>query len=334
MKKQRSQRDLYQEITDRIVERLEAGDLPPWRQPIRGAGDDPFPKNLSTGKSYRGINVWLLALTSWTEGYGSRYWMTFRQVKALGGQVRKGERGSLVTFWKPYEKTDPTTDEKTILPVLKHYTVFNAEQIEGVTPPDTLTADPNEPPFLPIAQAQGIVEGFAGSPAIEHHGSRAAYFPQEDVVRIAPPERFETPEAYYGTLYHELTHATGHSRRLDRGLDTQLAPFGTPDYSKEELVAAHEGPREKVAEPAKTLDLSPGGGVEQEVHTKLDNEAIARNKEKDEQMAAWRDVEIGTSRSFNTQSLPPLQLRPQPTPEVLRDARGRHERQSGGAERD
>lgn len=237
MKKQRTQRDLYQEITDRIVERLEAGDIPPWRQPIRGATGDPFPKNLSTGKSYRGINVWLLSLTSWTEGYGSRYWMTFRQAKELGGQVRKGERGSLVTFWKPYEKTDPTTDEKTILPVLKHYTVFNAEQIEGVTPPDTLTADPNEPPFLPIAQAQDIVDGFAGSPAIEHHGSRAAYFPQEDVVRIAPPERFETPEAYYGTLYHELTHATGHSRRLDRGLDTRLAPFGTPDYSKEELVA-------------------------------------------------------------------------------------------------
>jgi hypothetical protein len=103
--------------------------------------------------------------------------------------------------------------------------------------------------------------------------------------------------------------------------------------AKEDFAIAHEGPREKVAEPTKVLTHSPGGQVEKEVHTKHDNEAIARNKEKDQQMADWRNVEIGAARKFNTQSLAPVHLRPQEAPEVLRGSRGRHERQSGGEDR-
>lgn len=228
-------RDVYQEITDRIIAHLEAGQLPPWRQPIQRAGGDPFPKNLATGKSYRGVNIWMLGLTAWAMGYESQHWLTFNQAKALGGQVRKGEKGSLVTFWKQYEKTDKATDEKTVLPVLRHYVVFNVEQIDGVAAPDILQVDPAD--FSPLAEADKILAGYAGAPPIEHKGSRAAYLPKADKIVIAQPARFESPEAYYTTLFHELTHSTGHSSRLGRGIDEVLAPFGSPDYSKEELVA-------------------------------------------------------------------------------------------------
>lgn len=236
-KSKKPRRDIYQEITNRIVERLEAGDLPPWRQPIKSSGGDPFPKNLTTGKTYRGINVWLLGLTAWLEGYDSNEWATFRQCRDRGGQVRKGERGTLVTFWKEYTKEDPITREETTLPVLKHYTVFNAEQIDGIESSDTQAAEIDVEPFIPIEQAQAILDGYAGCPPIEHRGNRAAYLPLEDKIVIAPPTGFVSPEEYYGTLYHEGVHASGHSSRLDRGIDTDLAPFGSPDYSKEELVA-------------------------------------------------------------------------------------------------
>ena len=216
-------RDIYQEITDRIVEHLQSGQLPPWRQPIKRAGGDPFPKNLATGKNYRGVNIFMLGLAAWSMGYDSPYWLTFNQAKERGGQVRKGEKGSLVTFWKQYEKTD-ATDETTVLPVLRHYVVFNVEQIDGVAAPDALVIDPTE--FSPLAEAEKILAGYAGAPPIEHKGARAAYLPKADRIEIAVPERFETPEAYYATLFHELTHSTGHSSRLARGIDKNLAPFG------------------------------------------------------------------------------------------------------------
>lgn len=230
-----SKRDIYQEITDRIVERLEAGDLPPWRQPLRRNSDDPIPKNLVSGKAYRGVNVWLLSLTAWMEGYGSSSWMTYRQAKAKGGQVRKGERGTLVTFWTEYAKTNPQTNEETKRPVLRHYTAFNVEQIEGVEPPGSSGSDASE--FRPIERAERIVDGYAGSPSIEHRGARACYLLGEDIVRMPPGEAFLSAEFYYATLFHELTHSTGHSKRLGRGLDDAPSPFGSPDYSKEELVA-------------------------------------------------------------------------------------------------
>lgn len=228
-------RDIYQEITDRIVEHLESGQLPPWRQPIKRPGGDPFPKNLATGKAYRGVNVFMLGLTAWTEGYDSQYWLTFRQARDRGGQVRKGEKGSLVTFWRQYEKTDEATDETTVLPVLRHYIVFNVDQIERIKAPELGEIDLSE--FSPIAEAEKILAGYAGGPPVKHRGGRAAYLPRADRIEIAAPERFESSEAYYATLFHEVTHSTGHSSRLARGLDDRLAPFGSPDYSKEELVA-------------------------------------------------------------------------------------------------
>jgi len=233
--------DVYQQVTDQIIEAMEAGTVP-WRNPILGHECAGWPKNLASNKEYRGSNVFLLALTAWSQGYSSPYWLTFRQAKLKGGSVRKGERSTLVVFWKQLTIEDEETGKSKRIPVLRHYRVFNTEQCDGLnmsnaeSPPLTGLPGPGVEAFQPIESAQQIVDGYAG-PKVHHQGLRACYRPVPDDVHIPDPERFESPEAYYATLMHELSHSTGHSSRLDRGLDTTLAPFGSPDYSREELIA-------------------------------------------------------------------------------------------------
>lgn len=229
--------DIYQAVTDRILETLDKGTVP-WRHPIKRSADhDGLPRSMSSKKPYRGVNIFLLAMTSWAKGYESAYWLTYKQAKAQGGQVRKGEKASLVIFWKRYATTDKESGEKKVVPVIRHYNVFNAEQCEGIEAPDAVTPDPDAAPFVPIEEAERIVAGYSDGPAIEHGGSQAFYRPGEDLVRIAEPDRFIDRESYYATLFHELAHSTGHSKRLNRGLDQKLAVFGAAEYSKEELTA-------------------------------------------------------------------------------------------------
>jgi len=229
--------DIYQAVTDRILAMLDQGTVP-WRHPIkhRGGAGDGFPKNLDSNRAYRGVNVFLLAVTSWMKGYESDYWLTYKQAQKRGGQVRRGEKSSLVVFWKQHNVKDKETGEDKKVPVIRHYNVFNAEQCEGIEAPDAIVPDDTEP-FEPIDAAERIVTGYRNAPVIEHGGGQAFYRPADDKVRIAEPGRFESREAYYATLFHELTHSTGHKSRLDRGLGSRLSVFGSADYSKEELVA-------------------------------------------------------------------------------------------------
>tara|TARA_R110002073_G_scaffold8027_19_gene44889 strand:- start:22305 stop:23369 length:1065 start_codon:yes stop_codon:yes gene_type:complete len=230
-------RDIYQEVTDRIIGFLEQGTAP-WRNPIKRGTGDGWPKNLDSGKRYRGINIFLLGLTAWERGYSSDYWMTFKQAQASGGQVRKGEKGTLVTFWKMYATKDKQTGDDVEVPMLKHYTAFNVEQIDGIDIPDATKDAPDSVQFEPLAEAERIVQGYQSKPTIQHDGGRKAFYrPSSDSVHMPKHERFDCRESYYGTLFHELVHSSGHSSRLNRGLDTELAPFGSPDYSREELVA-------------------------------------------------------------------------------------------------
>ncbi len=196
-----------------------------------------MPKSLSTGKNYRGINVFLLAMTSWAHGYESEYWATFNQVTKSQGKVKKGEKSTLVIFWKQAATKDKASGEDITIPVLRHYNVFNVEQCEGVSTPDQVGPEEESEPFVPIEEANRIIGGYLDGPLVMHTGSAAMYLPSIDTVRIAAPERFENREFYYATLFHELAHSTGHKSRLNRGLGEQLAPFGSADYSKEELVA-------------------------------------------------------------------------------------------------
>jgi antirestriction protein ArdC len=227
--------DLYQTVTDQIVTMLEAG-VVPWRSPILGRSSAGHPKNLNTGKQYRGVNVFLLAFTAYAKGYGSSYWMTFNQAKERGGNVRKGEKSSMVVFWKQYETKDKQTGEAVRVPVLRYYNVFNAEQLDGIEAPDAVKFEPLD--FKPIESAEQIAAGYLGSPIVTNDGGQQAFYrPATDTVHMPEKTRFATVEEYYSTLFHELSHSTGHSSRLDRKIDTDPKPFGSSDYGKEELVA-------------------------------------------------------------------------------------------------
>jgi antirestriction protein ArdC len=227
--------DLYQSVTDQIIAMLETG-VVPWRSPILGRSKAGHPKNLNTGKQYRGVNVFLLAFTAFAKGYGSSYWLTFNQAKERGGNVRKGEKSSMVVFWKKYETTDRQTGEPTTVPVLRYFNVFNAEQVEGIEIPDAVKFEPIE--FKSIETAEQIAAGYVAGPGIQHDGGQQAFYrPASDTVHLPERTRFASVEEYYSTLFHELSHSTGHSSRLDRKIDSNPKPFGSPDYGKEELVA-------------------------------------------------------------------------------------------------
>jgi len=221
----------YEVITETIIEKLEQGTVP-WHQPWCSEAA----KNLISKKEYRGINVFLLGAA----GYANPYWLTFRQAKQLGGHVKKGERSTPVVFWKWLEREQENPDtgelETYTAPLLRYYRVFNLEQCEGI-PADKVPALENARDFQSIEEAERVVQEMPQRPIIQHEAAQAFYRPSADVVNMPAPELFTSDEEYYSTLFHELTHATGHESRLKR-LDTdKLAAFGSKDYSQEELVA-------------------------------------------------------------------------------------------------
>jgi antirestriction protein ArdC len=217
---------VYQIITEQILKQLEAG-VAPWHKPWA----TELPKNLVSGRAYRGINVFLLA----SQGYGSPYWLTYRQATERGGHVRKGQHGTRIVYWKvdSREVEDPDNPEevtKRTAILLRYYVVFNTEQCEGIEAP--------EPPRVvnPIGECEHIVARMPNPPAFEQD-SRAWYRPATDTVGMPARGSFESGEAYYSTLFHELTHSTGHPKRIGREGIERLNTFGSESYSKEELVA-------------------------------------------------------------------------------------------------
>lgn len=218
----------YQVVTDRIIEKLEQGTVP-WRQPW----STELPKSLTTKKDYRGINVFLLG----SQGYTNPYWLTFKQGKRLGGHIRRGEKATPIVFWKWIERETEEVDEAgkrvlTSAPMLRYYYVFNLEQCEGIEIPEFKTHQTE-----PIPRSESIVASMPNCPVVEHKESRAFYRPLTDTVNMPALDHFSIGEEYYSTLFHELTHATGHSSRLDRQDMDKQRLFGSLDYSQEELVA-------------------------------------------------------------------------------------------------
>jgi len=215
----------YDVVTESIIKQLESG-VAPWQKPWR----TEIPANLLSKKEYRGINIFLLAC----QGYGSRYWLTYRQAQALGGSVRKGEHGSKVVFWKIHEyrkensETGEAENHKSIL--LRYYAVFNLEQCEGIKSPETARV------INPIERCESIVRSMPNPPGFAQD-SRAFYRPSTDTVGMPARSAFHTAEEYHSTLFHELTHSTGHPSRVGREGIMNHNPFGSEDYSKEELVA-------------------------------------------------------------------------------------------------
>jgi antirestriction protein ArdC len=236
--------DGYQVITDRIVDALEAGTVP-WRKPWKSIGGFG-PTSLSTGKEYRGINQLMLSMQSFAAGYDSIYWGTYRQMEALGGQVRKGEKGTQVVLWKPFEKEVDGKKERYLM--MRLFSVFNAEQVAWTQGCDSkrggwfgkMPTNPviDEADYVePVEKADRIVKGMPLRPEIKHGGDRAFYSPLLDYIGMPPTAAFDSTEGYYATLFHELIHSTGHESRVGRQGIEAFAGFGSESYSKEELVA-------------------------------------------------------------------------------------------------
>jgi antirestriction protein ArdC len=218
--------NVYDQVTARVISLLEAGTVP-WRLPWEIQFG--LPRNLITKKPYRGINVFLLRAM----GYESAFWLTFRQAVELGGNVRKGEKACPVVFWKQRTVEDEENGKEKEIPFLRFYHVFNIDQCEGLKNISTIQAVPVMLPTKPAA----IIENMPQRPAIKHGMSRAFYSPSGDFVGLPFPQRFNQEAAYYSTLFHELTHATGHESRLNRPAVTDSAVFASHSYCKEELVA-------------------------------------------------------------------------------------------------
>jgi antirestriction protein ArdC len=226
-----SKTDLYQEVTDRIIEALEKGDLP-WIKPWTTSGP---PTRQDTGQAYKGVNVFLLGMSRDYNGWDSNEWYTFKQAKARGASVRKGQKGTQVIKWifKDRTEKDPETGEEITVKAtrgfLVKFTVFNRDQIDGL-PPEAEKVE--RPPMVRHAEADRIL-GAVGAD-IEHGGDRAYYDRARDLIRMPHGENFISPDAYYSVLSHELTHWTGAAHRLERKFGDR---FGDERYAVEELVA-------------------------------------------------------------------------------------------------
>jgi antirestriction protein ArdC len=230
--------NLYDEVTARIVSELEAGRLP-WVQPwgSSGTAGPGLPRNALTARSYSGVNVLILWGAVIEHGWPSQSWLTFRQAQEAGGCVRKGEHGVTVVYADRFtpeaEKERATREggEAKAVPFLKRFTVFNVAQCEGLRA--GLASDPVP---LPEREIVPVAEDVIAASGVDFHigGDRAFYVPSQDFVQVPPQPAFFEQVNYYRTCLHELTHATGHAKRLARDLTNG---FGSKDYAREELIA-------------------------------------------------------------------------------------------------
>jgi antirestriction protein ArdC len=230
---------LYDEITSKIVAELEAGRVP-WVQPWGTAAVKApltMPRNAATGRQYSGINVLILWGAVIERGYPAQSWLTFRQALGLGGNVRKGERGTTVVYADRFvpederQRSRETGEEAHAIPFLKRFTVFNAVQCENL-PEDIAATAPPPPPGLIEPQVEALIR--ATGIDFRIGGDRAFYAPGPDFVMVPPPQAYFEPINWHRTALHELGHATGHPSRLGRDLS---GSFGTKNYAFEELVA-------------------------------------------------------------------------------------------------
>jgi|SRR6185437_11060082 len=221
--------DVFGIITNRIIEQLETQFIP-WQKPWSEGG---HPQNLFSKRYYTGINTWLLG----SLGYAQNYFLTWNQLKSVGASVKKGEKGTMIVFWKRLQADETMKDEEPqpAKSILRYYYVFNVAQIDNL--PEALTIPFPQGTFSPLSACDEIVERMPNCPIIKHEQQRAFYNPIMDYVNMPRQESFTTPESYYCALFHELVHSTGHRSRLNRREIVEPNRFGSQPYSIEELTA-------------------------------------------------------------------------------------------------
>ena len=230
--------NLYDEITDKIIAELEEGRLP-WVQPWgTAAAKAPLamPRNAATARQYSGINILILWGAVVQHGFPCQGWLTYRQARSLGGNVRKGERGTTVVYAARFTPEDEkrrareTGEEPGSIPFLKRFTVFNAAQCDGL--PEDIAVDAPPSPDLIEPRVEALIR--ATGIDFRIGGNRAYYVPTQDYVQVPPPQAYFEPINWHRTALHEISHASGHRSRLDRDLS---GSFGTKKYAFEELIA-------------------------------------------------------------------------------------------------
>ena len=236
--------DVYDKVTQRVLDGLKKKGMA-WFRPWEGSGG-LSPINRVTGRPYKGMNVLMLFAEMEDKGYDHNEWLTYKQADSLGGQVRKGEKSTMVIFWNISLRGDDKKFYKKMEDVpkgvqvekffsLRAYNVFNIAQCDGIEPKREQVEASNE--ATPIERAEAIYEQFMGRPTLKQGGDRAYYKPSTHHVQMPKMETFVSSDDYYKVLFHELTHSTGHETLLNRKTLVDMNAFGDENYSKEELVA-------------------------------------------------------------------------------------------------
>lgn len=218
-------------LADSLIAALEESKDGKWKRPWKSLG---LYRNGKTGKPYKGSNQAILAMVAEVNNYNEPIWLTYKQAQELGGQVRKGEKGTMLSYWKrsSYAVAGPDGEvEEKERWMSSFFTVFNIDQIDGIDPsrfpkPEVL------PEETRIESIQQIIDEL--DVAWREGGDRAYNSPMEDRVQMPPFASFDSPEAFYATLMHEVVHWTGNPGRLDR---PKMNSFGSPEYAYEELIA-------------------------------------------------------------------------------------------------
>jgi antirestriction protein ArdC len=228
---------LYDTVTARIIAELEVGRFP-WVQPWASSGGTPLglPLNASTGRTYSGVNILLLWFAAIEQARPSQRWLTFKQALALGGNVRKGEKGAMVVYADTFvpkaeqEKASASGEDARRVGFLKRFTVFHVDQCDG------LPADPDAAPLPGRTEILPQVEAVIAATGADFRigGEMAFYSPSHDFIQVPPQEAYFEPINWYRTKLHELGHWTGHVSRLDRNFSGR---FSNDAYAREELVA-------------------------------------------------------------------------------------------------
>ncbi len=222
----------YEEITNKIIDQLKNGCVP-WEQPwfgVRGA------RSYNTNKAYSFLNQLIL-------GGEAGHYITWHQLNMLKGHLRKGSKGKRVFFWSTFEKAEENDKGEKIIrkiPYLKTYTVFNVCDCEGI-PSRWIPQNPIGKDNKPVDLAENTIKQYLDREKIElkHQNPNEAYYSVKyDFINIPELHNFKSSEEYYSALFHESVHSTGHRKRLQRFKENdKSSPFGSPDYSREELVA-------------------------------------------------------------------------------------------------
>lgn len=233
-KKDAPKRDLYQEVTDRIIEIMKDGKLPwhkPWRHGRAYSGDANVPHNASTGVPYTGVNQ--ILLWSVCHAFGSPQFLTFNQGRDMGGMVRKGEKGVGLIFFKPIKVKDTNAkgeEEIKQIPMLKNFTVFHVSQFDNLDP--SKFKSPTPPPAMRSTSILELAKMHRVD--LSHGGNEAFFASMQNRIQMPHQDQFKNIDLYNATLAHELTHWTGHPARLNRSMGNV---FGTTEYAFEELIA-------------------------------------------------------------------------------------------------